>query len=80
MIGYSTITQKGQVTIPISIRRTLGLATGEEVIIMQENGGAVVRKAHDFFSLRGSVQSTKHKSFATMRRDFKKYLTSRKKS
>ncbi len=37
-MSLSSITQKGQVTIPISMRQSLGLKTGDEVeFIIQQN-------------------------------------------
>ncbi|MGH2534964.1 MAG: AbrB/MazE/SpoVT family DNA-binding domain-containing protein [Thermomicrobiales bacterium] len=39
MTAYTRrITRKGQVTIPIEIRRSLGIADGDRVDFVQENG------------------------------------------
>ena len=40
----TTITQKGQVTIPKDIREMLGLRTGDEVEFAKAAGNIVVRK------------------------------------
>ena len=37
MLGYSTITSKGQITIPASMRQSLGLTPGITVAIVQED-------------------------------------------
>jgi antitoxin PrlF len=43
----STITSKGQVTIPRSVREELGLQTGDRVVwSLHEDGSVVVRKAN----------------------------------
>jgi AbrB family looped-hinge helix DNA binding protein len=53
------ITSKGQVTIPASVRKVLGLDVGDEVIFeVDREPGATqvrVRKSADFVALAGSV-------------------------
>ncbi|QVJ01904.1 AbrB/MazE/SpoVT family DNA-binding domain-containing protein [Nocardiopsis eucommiae] len=40
------ITEKGQVTIPVEVRRRLGLSPGDEVeFVLEGNGARVVRAA-----------------------------------
>lgn len=39
----STLTQKGQVTIPVGIRRKLGLRTGDQVAFVQEGDRVLVK-------------------------------------
>lgn len=39
----STLTQKGQVTIPAGIRRKLGLRTGDRVAFVQQGDHVVVK-------------------------------------
>lgn len=41
----STVTKKGQVTIPIRLRELLGLRTGEKVIFNVEGKKVVLKKA-----------------------------------
>jgi AbrB family looped-hinge helix DNA binding protein len=36
--NISTVTRKGQVTIPIEIRRRLGISEGDQVEFVEENG------------------------------------------
>jgi len=38
------LTQKGQVTIPLPIRKRLNLKTGEDVLFMIKNGEVVIKK------------------------------------
>ena len=51
------ITSKGQVTIPVAVRRALGLGPGDQLVFDLEPGlsRAQVRKAADFRALAGSV-------------------------
>ncbi|MBR1560483.1 MAG: AbrB/MazE/SpoVT family DNA-binding domain-containing protein [Clostridia bacterium] len=52
------VTSKGQITIPIAIRRALGLREGDKVLFMEQNGHIVmvnssvdaIRRAQDAFS------------------------------
>jgi len=53
------ITTKGQVTIPIRIRKKLGLGPGDKVIFEEEAGSARVRAVPDFFSFRGALKGKK---------------------
>ena len=77
MIGYSTMTQKGQVTIPAAIRRILGLQPHQRVVIMKDAIGAVIRPELDFFSLYGSIKTKKKLNITSMRRNAKKLLARR---
>lgn len=38
------LTQKGQVTIPVEVRRLLGLRDGDEIVFEVEGGRAALRK------------------------------------
>ena len=49
------ITSKGQVTIPLSVRKALDLHEGDEVVFRVENSRALMAKTPDFLSLAGSV-------------------------
>jgi len=44
-IGVSTVTSKGQVTIPKDIRDKLDLKTGDKIIFQVEENQATIRKA-----------------------------------
>lgn len=59
MIYQSTLTSKGQVTIPVEIRRLLGLKPSDKVTFVREDKSVIVKKGSDFLSLRGSLKSKK---------------------
>lgn len=63
----TTMTQKGQVTIPISIRRNLHLEPGDKVIFSQVNGEVRVKPVLDVDSLMGSVKSNRRFSQKLLR-------------
>ncbi len=56
----TTITQKGQATIPALIRKKLGLQPNSKVVFELNNKNEATLKAvPDFFSLQGSVKTKK---------------------
>lgn len=59
MIYTTTLTQKGQITIPIEIRKYLGIKSREKVAFSRLNDQVTISPARDFLSLKGSVKSSK---------------------
>jgi len=51
----ATVTSKGQVTLPKSVREALGLKDGDRVLFRVLEGRAVLAKVEDFLDLAGSV-------------------------
>jgi antitoxin PrlF len=51
----ATVTSKGQVTLPKSVRESLQLKAGDRVLFRVLNGRAVLAKVPDFLELAGSV-------------------------
>jgi AbrB family looped-hinge helix DNA binding protein len=49
------LTSKGQVTIPKSVRESLGLREGDELVFRVEQARAVVAKTPGFLELAGTV-------------------------
>lgn len=51
----ATVTSKGQLTVPVAVRRRLGIDPGDQVafVIDGENGARLRRVEHDFRSFRG---------------------------
>jgi len=43
-VGVSTVTSKGQVTIPKEIRETLGVIEGDKLIFLVEGDRVIMRK------------------------------------
>ncbi len=42
-VGTSKVTQKGQVTIPVEIRRSLGLENGTDVVLVELEDGVLLK-------------------------------------
>ncbi|MCU1295957.1 MAG: transcriptional regulator, AbrB family [Acidobacteriaceae bacterium] len=57
----STISSKGQVTVPQEIRQRIGLSAGDRVEFVIENGQALLRpfrgEANPFTKYKGSLKS-----------------------
>lgn len=75
MIQTSTVTQKGQVTIPYSIRQKMALETGTKVTFILENRKIIVSSLPSFFSFKGTVKSKKPFDIKKMRQQAKKLLS-----
>ena len=80
MLGYSNVTTKGQITLPIDLRKYFKLQPQSRVVILQESDGIKVKPVKDFLSLHGSVKAPATRPDAQkMRQLFIKYLSKRKK-
>lgn len=63
----STITTKGQVTIPIDYRKQLSLKPGGRVAFLQEAGQLVIKPiTKDITAVFGLVKAKRHVSIAQM--------------
>ncbi len=74
MIQTSTITQKGQITIPQFIRQKMGLTAGAKVMFNLEKKKIIVSPFSSFFDYKGSIKSKKEFSIQKMRQAVKKQL------
>lgn len=59
----STITSKGQVTLPIKLRRELGIKPSDRVIFVKKNGHIVVEKLASVDSVFGSLANPNIKPY-----------------
>ena len=53
MAEMMTVSTKGQITIPVAVRATFGIKTGDKVIGEYSGNAFVIKKPVDFFSLKG---------------------------
>ncbi len=49
-----SVTRKGQITIPVELRRKFGIEEGSKVEVVEVGGNIVVRKLPGIFDLAGS--------------------------
>lgn len=59
MTHISTVTQKGQVTIPLEIRKFLGIEKYEQVVFEKKGTEVIIKPAPSFLELRGMFSSQK---------------------
>lgn len=52
-MAVSTISTKGQITLPISLRKRFGMKPHDRVLIESTDDAIVIRRAVDFFELQG---------------------------
>jgi AbrB family looped-hinge helix DNA binding protein len=52
-MAMSTISTKGQITLPISLRKRLGMKPHDRVLIEGIDDAIVIKRAVDFFALEG---------------------------
>lgn len=57
-MSKATVTYKGQITLPKSVRERLGVQAGDRVSFREIEGGAIVVEADtvDLMELRGSIK------------------------
>ncbi|MCL2316352.1 MAG: AbrB/MazE/SpoVT family DNA-binding domain-containing protein [Actinomycetia bacterium] len=55
MSSIATVTSKGQVTLPVEVRRALGIDAGDRLTFTVLDDHMVVRAAPDFLALAGSI-------------------------
>lgn len=49
----ATVSSKGQITLPASMRKKLGIGVSEKVVLESQGNAIVIRKAKDFFKYEG---------------------------
>lgn len=62
MNGITTVTQKGQVTIPIAMRKALGISPYDRVQIRMGDGMVNVEPVEDLLDVAGKYKAPKGKS------------------
>lgn len=49
-----SVTRKGQITIPVELRRKFGITEDSKVEVVEEGGSIVIKKRQSIFDLAGS--------------------------
>ena len=73
----STITQKGQITIPKKIRIALDLKTNDKIVFVRRGGQIIIKPLRDIFILRGSVKVSEEQDFSDIRKKTQRDITKR---
>jgi len=74
MIYSATVTQKGQVTIPIDIRNFLGVNPYEKVAFIRDTDKIIIKPAKSFLDLKGSIVTSKKVKDADLDKSVLKYI------
>jgi len=60
MLFTTSVTQKGQATIPVLIRKRLGINPNTKIVFeLKDNNEASIKPVVDFISLKGSIKTKK---------------------
>lgn len=73
MTSITTITQKGQVTLPVAMRNALGWSPLERVQVKMGDGVVEIHPIEDFLSMGGSIKPMKGKSVLKARAYMEKH-------
>lgn len=74
-MSITTITKKGQITLPVKVRKALSLKERDKVVVRAEGSRAVIEKAASASDLRGSItvkQAKKGISWEKIREEARK--------
>ncbi len=74
-MSFTSISSKGQVTIPAKIRRKLGLKPSVKLEVILEEGKIVLIPVIPFRSLRGSIKPEKGDMRKAMEKAVSKHVT-----
>lgn len=77
MDAVSTVTQKGQVTIPLFIRESLGIDPKTKVVFIKEKDRVYLKPARNFLELAGMIKTRKPFDIQRMTRTAQKYIVKR---
>lgn len=69
-----SITSQGQISIPVKLRRKLGLDKLKKALVYEDKGEIIVRPVKDFLELGGSLKTNIKVSPREIREAFGQYL------
>ena len=77
MTAVTTMTKKGQVTVPLFIRQKFGLEPSQRILFTVEADRVFLKPAISFLDLGGAFRSKKPFNLKAMRKASKDYVTRR---
>lgn len=78
MLQSTTLTQKGQITIPLFLRQRLKLKTGQQMVFLphpEQPGILILKPITDLISLKGKFKSHKKYNKTRARATFTKDIS-----
>jgi len=73
MTSITAITQKGQITIPLAMRKALGWSVYDRVQVKMGDGGVSIEPVEDFLDMAGLFKAPKGKDALKARAYMEKY-------
>jgi len=74
----STITAKGQITIPKEIRKALGLKTADRLLFLQEKGRVILYPIRgNILDVHGTIKQKEPLNFKNLRKKTKEEISKR---
>jgi len=72
----STITAKGQITIPKEIRKALGLKTADRLLFLEEKGRVILYPVRgNILDVHGTIRQNKPLDFKNLRKKTKEEIS-----
>ena len=71
-MNSSTITKKGQITIPKKLRDEFGIEPHDKVVFVRRGDVLVLKPVKDIYSIRGAVRVNKIQDFNKIRNKIRK--------
>ncbi len=77
-VGTSKVTEKGQVTIPVEIRRSLGLENGTDVVFLELENGVLIKSEKSIRDALGPFDE-RRKALKLKKKDLEKEVQEERK-
>lgn len=74
MIYTVSVTSQGQISVPVKLRRKLGLDKSKRAIVREEEGKLVIEPVKDLLELKGSLKTKISANQRQIREAFEEYL------
>lgn len=74
MIYTVSITSQGQISIPSSLRKKLGLDKSRRALVTEKEGKIVIEPVKDLLELKGSLKTDLQPSPTQIRKAFQEYI------
>lgn len=74
MVYTVSITSQGQISIPVALRRQLGLDKSRKALVTEEKGKLVIEPVKDLLELKGSLKTHIRATPRQIREAFGQYL------
>lgn len=74
-MSFTTVSSKGQITLPSDIRKTLNIKPKDKIEILIRNGEIILKSVPSFRKLRGSITRKRGPASKAMEQAVSKHVT-----